>query len=68
MPYYMVTVTASVAMLIQADTEAEATDFAYADVDFGFAGHKETSVPVLVADEPDALEQARRHAEQVSED
>lgn len=66
MPFYSVNVTAQVSMLVEADSGDDAMDFAMADVDFGNASFKETSIPDLL-DTEEKIKTARRHADQVSE-
>ncbi len=67
MAFYEVTVQASVVMLVEAADENEAAAYAYDDVDFGCAGHKETQPPRLLSTDED-IDRARRHADQISDD
>jgi len=63
MPYYQVTVTASVLMLVRADDEDDAAQVAYEEVNFYSAGVKDISEPKLLS--ADDFDRMRRHADQI---
>lgn len=65
MPFYEVTVVASVNILVSADDEDAAVELAFENADFSMAGHKETKpARALTTDE---VEQLRRLGDQVIE-
>lgn len=63
MPFYSVNVTAQVSMLVEADSEDDASDFAYSNADFENAGVRETS-PAELLDTDEKIQPAKRHADQ----
>lgn len=65
MPYYAVTVIASVSTLVQANDEDEATKIAFEEASFDLAEVKETS-PARLLDEA-GIASMRRHADQIIE-
>jgi len=66
MPWYEVTVTASVLMAVEADSAEEATSIAYDDANFSNAGFKEAAAAIERTGEE--LERLKRHADEISEE
>ncbi|MCO5338581.1 hypothetical protein [Delftia tsuruhatensis] len=67
MPYFKVTVTASVDLLVQADDEDEALDLAFHGVDFGNSETKDATASKELETDKEVADM-RRHADQIIED